>query len=354
MNKNYYAILMAGGVGSRFWPVSTVDFPKQFHDMLGTGETLIQKTFSRLSKLIPEENILILTNERYNNLVLSQLPNVKPEQVILEPAMRNTAPCILYASLKIKKQNPDAVMVVAPSDHWIEDETAFISDLQQSFDFCKEQDVLVTLGIQPTFPNTGFGYIEYDKADEKPLKKVKQFREKPDYETARNFLNSGNFLWNAGIFIWSVKSVTAAFEKFQPEMNDLFQKGIESYNTPAEKLFIQENYIKSENISIDYAIMEKSDKVYVLPATFDWNDLGTWGSLHEKLEKDSLNNAVVNASIIAENAENNIIRTEGKKLVVIDGLNDFIIVDKENILLICPKDKEQHIKQLSEKANSIR
>ena len=290
MNKNYYAILMAGGVGSRFWPVSTSDFPKQFHDMLGTGETLIQKTFSRLSKLIPVENILILTNEKYNVLVLEQLPQVSPSQVLLEPAMRNTAPCILYASLKIQKQNPDAVMVVAPSDHWIEDEAAFVNDLQQSFDFCAANNALMTLGIQPTFPNTGFGYIEYN-LDETAIKKVAQFREKPDYETAKAFLKSGNFVWNAGIFIWSVQAITAAFEKFQPVMNNLFLSGLESFNSIDEHSFITANYALAENISIDYAILEKAQNVYLLPASFDWNDLGTWGSLHEKLDKDENNNA---------------------------------------------------------------
>lgn len=344
---------MAGGVGSRFWPVSTTEFPKQFHDMLGSGETLIQKTFSRLAKLIPAENILILTNERYNDLVLEQLPMVKPEQVLLEPAMRNTAPCILYASLKIQKQNPDAVMVVAPSDHWIEDETAFVDNLQQCFDFCQKENALMTLGIQPTYPNTGFGYIEFDKTDENSIKKVNQFREKPDYETAKSFLKQGNFLWNGGIFIWSAKSITAAFEKFQPQMNTLFQQGIESYNTENEKQFINDNYASAENISIDYAVMEKATNVYVLPATFDWNDLGTWGQLHEKLAKDENNNGVINAKVVMENASNNIIRTDANKLIVIDGLHDYIIVDKEGVLLIYPKSKEQEIKRITALANEL-
>jgi len=353
MNNNYYAILMAGGVGSRFWPVSTTDFPKQFHDMLGSGDTLIQKTFSRLAKLIPTENILILTNERYNDLVLEQLPMVKPEQVLLEPAMRNTAPCILYASLKIQKLNPNAVMVVAPSDHWIEDEDEFADNLQQCFDFCQKENALMTLGIQPTFPNTGFGYIEFDKSDSNPIKKVSQFREKPDYETAKSFLEAGNFLWNGGIFIWSVQSVAEAFEKFQPQMMALFQQGYDSYNAASEKQFILDNYSKAENISIDYALMEKAQNVYVLPATFDWNDLGTWGSLHDKLDKDEQNNSVVNATVILENASNNIIRSEAKKLVVIDGLDDYIIVDNENVLMIYPKSKEQDIKRITEQANKL-
>lgn len=351
MNKNYYAILMAGGVGSRFWPVSTNEFPKQFHDMLGSGETLIQKTFNRLAKLIPVENILILTNEKYNDLVLEQLPMVKQEQVLLEPAMRNTAPCILYASLKIKKQNPDALMVVAPSDHWIEDEDAFIENLKTCFNFCSNENALMTLGIQPTFPNIGFGYIEFDKSDKNEVKKVSQFREKPDYETAKMFLSSGNFLWNGGIFIWSVKSILEAFEKFQPQMFTLFETGSESYNTSNETNFINNNYPLAENISIDYAIMENAKNVYVLPATFDWNDLGTWGSLHEKLGKDENNNAVVNATVVLENASNNIIRTEGTKLIIVDGLNDYIIVDKNDVLLIYPKAKEQEIKGIVGKLN---
>lgn len=354
MNKNYYAILMAGGVGSRFWPVSTTEFPKQFHDMLGSGETLIQKTFSRLSKLIPTENILVLTNEKYNDLVLEQLPQVKQEQVLLEPAMRNTAPCILYASLKIKKQNPDAVMVVAPSDHWIENENAFTSDLQQCFDFCQSENALMTLGIQPTFPNTGFGYIEYDKTDSNVVKKVKQFREKPDYETAKSFLESGNFLWNGGIFIWSVKSIVEAFEKFQPQMNTLFLKGWNDFNTSSEKQFIEDNYSSAENISIDYAVMENASNVYVLPASFDWNDLGTWGSLHEKLDKDHNNNAVVNAKVVLENASNNIVRSDADKLIIIDGLHDYIIVDREGILLIYPKNKEQEIKRITAIVNDLK
>lgn len=346
MNKNYYAILMAGGVGSRFWPVSTTDFPKQFHDMLGTGETLIQKTFGRLSQIIPKENILILTNENYNDIVLKQLPSINQDQIILEPAMRNTAPCILYASMKIKKQNPVALVLVAPSDHWIEDELQFVSNIQRSFDFCETQDNLMTLGILPTFPNTGYGYIEYDKLDSRPVKKVVQFREKPDYATARQFIQRRNFLWNAGIFIWSVKSIINAFQTFQPNMYAHFLKGYDVYNTADEGTFIAKEYPLAENISIDYAILEKAPNVYVMSATFDWNDLGTWGSLYDKLPKDENYNAVVNADVLLEDASNNIIRTQGKKLVVIDGLNDYIVVDKENVLLIYPKSKEQDIKKI--------
>lgn len=349
MNKNYYAILMAGGVGSRFWPISTQDFPKQFHDMLGTGDTLIQKTFQRLAKLIPKENIFILTNERYNDLVFEQLPEITKRQVVLEPAMRNTAPCILYASLKIHKENEDAVMIVAPSDHWIEDEQSFTNNVQNAFSFCESNDALMTLGITPTFPNTGYGYIEYDKnrsLSEVEVKPVNQFREKPDYETAKSFINQGNFLWNAGIFMWSVKSVLKAFKQNQPGLVELFEKGYEVYNTEHEDGFISDNYAKAENISIDYAVMEKSDNVYVIPATFDWNDLGTWGSLYDKLDKDASNNAVVNAKTLVEDASGNMIRSKKGKVVVIDGLKDYIVVDKDEVLLIYPKTKEQDIKKV--------
>ena len=345
-NKNYYAILMAGGVGSRFWPVSTQNFPKQFHDMLGTGDTLIQKTFNRLAKLIPEENIFILTNERYNDLVFEQLPSVTKRQVVLEPAMRNTAPCILYASLKIQKENENAVMIVAPSDHWIEDEDAFSNNVQTAFDYCESNDALMTLGITPTFPNTGYGYIEYNKSSEEDIKPVNQFREKPDYETAKSFLEQGNFLWNAGIFMWSAKSVVAAFQRNQPELYQLFESGYNVYNTEFEDDFIKDNYPKAENISVDYALMEKSNNVYVIPATFDWNDLGTWGSLYDKLDKDANENAVVNARVLAEDASGNMIRSKKDKIVVVDGLKDYIIVDKDEVLLIFPKAKEQDIKKV--------
>ncbi len=337
---------MAGGVGSRFWPVSTQDFPKQFHDMLGTGDTLIQKTFNRLSNIIPKENIFILTNERYNDLVFEQLPEVTKRQVVLEPAMRNTAPCILYAALKIQKENSEALMVVAPSDHWIEDEQAFTEDVKQAFDFCQTNDALMTLGIKPTFPNTGYGYIEYDKSDSSSIKPVNQFREKPDYETAKEFINQGNFLWNAGIFMWSVKSVVEAFRNNQVELYELFANGIDDYNTEREEQFILQNYVKANNISVDYAIMESSKNVYVLPATFDWNDLGTWGSLYDKLDKDKDKNAVVNAKTLLEDANGNMIRSKKDKVVVIDGLKDYIVVDKDEVLLIFPKSKEQDIKKV--------
>lgn len=346
MDKNNYAVIMAGGIGSRFWPVSTTELPKQFHDMLGAGQTLLQKTFSRLNKFVPKEHIFILTNARYNNLVMQQLPDISMRQVVLEPAMRNTGPCILYAALKIQKENPNAKMIVAPSDHWIEDEEAFEKDVQKAFEFCSHHDALMTLGIKPTFPNIGYGYIEYDKAETKTIKMVSRFREKPDYETAKNFISQGNFLWNAGIFVWSSQSVIEAFKNNQPDLFALFEKGISVYNTSKEAEFIGENYAKAENISVDYAIMEQSNNVYVLPASFDWSDLGTWGSLFDELPKDHNNNVVVNSRVLAKDSTGNIIRTKPGKIVVIDHINDYIIVDKEDVLLIFPKDKEQDIKIL--------
>ena len=349
MNKNYYAIVMAGGVGSRFWPVSKTTFPKQFHDMLGSGQTLLQKTVFRLQNTIPTENIRILTNSSYTKLVLEQLPQFSENQVIAEPAMRNTAPCILMASLKIHKENPEAVMIVAPSDHWIEDELAFSMDLKTAFEFAQSKDALVTLGIKPTFPNTGYGYIEYESGDNSIVKSVSQFREKPDYESAKKFISSGNFLWNAGIFVWSTKAVLKAFESLQPSMFDLFNRGNSVYNTIDEAEFVTKNYEISDNISVDYALMEHSKNVYVLAANFDWNDLGTWGSLYSKITDNNTQNAIVNARLLAQDSSGNMIKTDTNKIVVIDSLNDYIIVEENEILLIFPKEKEQDIKQLRQK-----
>jgi len=278
MNNNYYAVIMAGGVGSRFWPMSTQENPKQFHDMLGAGKSLIQKTFDRLAQTIPSENILISTNKRYENLVLEQLPNVSKNQLLLEPSMRNTAPCVLYAALKIKAINPDAVMIIAPSDHWIDDEETFTNNIKEAFEFCENNDVLMTLGIQPNSPNTGYGYIQFDESISS-IKKVKQFTEKPDLETAQKFVDSGEYLWNAGIFIWSAKSIIEQFKNQLPVMHSLFNKGNDSYNSANENQFIDENYSDAENISIDFGILEKATNVHTLPVEFGWNDLGTWGSL---------------------------------------------------------------------------
>ena len=356
MNKNYYAVIMAGGVGSRFWPVSTPENPKQFHDMLGTGQSLIQNTFSRLEKLIPKENILIATNERYKNLVLEHLPHVNENQVLLEPAMRNTAPCILYSALKIKNLNENAVMVVAPSDHFIENEEEFVKNIKIAFDVCEKQDILMTLGIKPSNPNTGYGYIQFEDSA-KAIKKVKNFTEKPNLKTAKQFLKQGDYLWNAGIFIWSVKSIIKSFENSLGEMCTLFNTGNSYWNTKDERVFIENNYGKAENISIDYGIMEKAENVYILPVDFGWNDLGTWGSLFEKLPKDMNNNAIVNAESVFVNSTGNIILTQKGKKVIVQGLSNFIIVETENTILILPKSDEQEIKQISaaakEKFSSI-
>jgi mannose-1-phosphate guanylyltransferase len=351
MNKNYYAVIMAGGVGSRFWPVSTPENPKQFHDMLGTGKSLIQNTFDRLEKLIPMENILIATNEKYKSLVLEHLPQLTANQMILEPAMRNTAPCILYSALKIRSLNEDAVMLVAPSDHFIENETEFVENVETAFKTCENNDILMTLGIKPKGPNTGYGYIQFKKS-EKEIKKVKNFTEKPDLKTANKFIEQGDYLWNAGIFIWSVKSIIRAFEKNQKEMCTIFSRGNELWNTEKEINFIKENYANAENISIDYGIMEVANNVFVLPVEFGWNDLGTWGSLFEKLPKDKNNNAIVNARTLLTDAENNIVRTHNNKKVIVQGLHDFIIVETDDTILIYPKSKEQEIKQISALADN--
>ncbi len=343
-NNNYYAVIMAGGIGSRFWPMSTSEFPKQFHDMLGVGKSLLQRTFARFEKLIPRENILISTNKSYKNLVLEQLPNITEQQLLLEPVMRNTAPCILYAALKINALNKNAVMVIAPSDHWIDDENKFLRNIETAFIASAKSDILMTLGIKPSNPNTGYGYIQYQGKNE--IKEVINFTEKPNLEKAKEFLAEGNYLWNAGIFVWSTQSILKAFKQSLPKMEALFEVGNHVWNTDFEDDFIEDNYLKAESISIDFGIMEKANNVKVLPVDFGWNDLGTWGSLYHKLSKDKAENAVVNAKAIFRNSSNNIIRTQKGKHVVIQGLDNFIVVEKDNILLICPKDQEQDIKQI--------
>lgn len=344
---------MAGGIGSRFWPVSTKQFPKQFHDMLGKGRTLLQTTYDRFRKILPAENIYVLTNEDYFGLVQEQLPEIGPHQVLTEPAMRNTAPCILYAALKIAASDPEAVMTVAPSDHWIEEENVFLESIRKCSEFCANNPVLMTLGVKPDFPNTGYGYIQHDKGkNEQGFYKVLQFREKPDLQTAQSYLEQGNYLWNAGIFIWSVKEIIGAFEKYQPTMYGLFEKGKGLYGTEKERSFIDRHYGDSENISIDYAIMEPADNIYVLPASFGWNDLGTWGSLYKELPHGDEGNAVVNASVVFEDSEGNMVHTPEGKKVVIRGLNDYIVVDKGDTLLIYPRKNEQDVKALPGKFSS--
>lgn len=343
MNKDNFAVLMAGGVGSRFWPVSTSSRPKQFQDLLGSGESLIQTTFKRLSKLVPVENIYILTNSRYENLVKEQLPLIHQDQIVLEPAMRNTAPAVLLAALKIGKRNSKAVMVMAPSDHWIEDEASFVADINLAFEACRTKARIVTLGIKPSFPNTGFGYIKFEEGGE-PLNKVVTFTEKPDFETARRFLREGNFVWNAGIFIWNIPYILNSFSRNLPEMDQILSAGNDVYNTPEESDFIASEYSKTEDISIDYGILEKEENVYVIQASFDWNDLGTWGSIYEEVDKDSNANAILNARVVALEATGNVISSHGNKVVVVDGLKDYIIIDEKEVLLLVPKAKEQEIK----------
>lgn len=332
---------MAGGKGTRLWPVSTERNPKQFHDIMGTGQTLLQRTYQRLRRCVPDENILILTNQLYKNLVVEQLPELAKENLVLEPEMRNTAPCILYAMMKIKKRNPESVVLVAPSDHWIENELAFERDIESCFDFCQENDALMTLGIVPTYANTGYGYIQHEKSD-KEVKKVIRFTEKPDLKKAEEFVQQGDYLWNAGIFVWSISSILKAFEKYRKSMFALFQS--ELYNTEEEQEFISDIYPSVECISIDYALMEVSDNVFVFPAHFDWNDLGTWGALHEKLSKDANSNVYINAAVLFKNASNNLVHTEKDKIVIISEIDNYIVVDKNNVLMIYPKEKEQEIR----------
>ena len=275
-----------------------------------------------------------------------QIPNNLPKNLVLKPWKRNTASCLLSAAMKVKQRNPKGVIIVAPSDAWIENQKAFMHNVITCFNAAQKADNILTLGIVPTFPNTGYGYIQYDKDDNTNIKKVNQFREKPDYTTAKEFLKQGNFLWNAGIFIWSTQTVLTAYKTYQPVMYELFEKGKATYNTENEVDFIAKAYPKAENISVDYAILEPSTNIYVLPANFDWNDLGSWGSLHDKTPKDSAQNAVINARVLLKDAENNIIRTEGDKCVVIDGLKNYIVVDRDDVLLIYPKAKEQNIKEI--------
>ena len=335
---------MAGGVGSRFWPVSRESFPKQFHDLLGSGKSLLQSTFDRLEKIVPAQNIYILTNDMYQKLVLDQLNKISKDQLILEPAMRNTAPCLLLAGLKIHKQNPDAKIIVAPSDHWIEDEDTFVENVKTAWENCDDER-LMTMGIPPTFPNTGYGYIEFRDKPNSHAFEVKRFTEKPDYETAKKFYESGNYLWNSGMFLWKATAIVKAFELHAHTMFKLFYTGYDQLNTADEKKFLAEKYPKSENISIDFAIMENAKQIGVVKAEFDWNDLGTWGSLYDQLPKNDQDNVVIHTDLSAEDSRGNMIRSKAGKKVVIDGLHDFIVVDSDDVLMIAPRSKEQSIKQ---------
>lgn len=350
MNKNNYALIMAGGIGSRFWPVSRTEFPKQFIDFFGTGKTLIQSTYDRFLKICPPENIFIVTNELYTSIIKEQLPDIQDNQILAEPIMRNTAPCVAYGSMKIAQINPDATIVVAPSDHTIANQDKFIAAIEQSLTAAANNDCLITLGIQPSRPDTGYGYIQYTDTllpSDPDLRKVKLFTEKPNIELAKSFLQSGDFLWNAGIFIWSAKAINKAFEKHLPEMHDIFLSGQAAYNTPHEATFISNAYQQCINISIDFAIMEKADNVYVLPAEFGWSDLGTWASIYEMAEKDYVGNAVIPADrVMMFNSSNCMVNVPEGKLVILQGLHDYIVVESNNILMICPRSEEQSVKQI--------
>jgi len=349
MDKNNYCVIMAGGIGTRFWPISRTSHPKQFIDILGTGQTLIQQTFERSEKICPKENIFIVTNEIYKNLILQQLPGINENQIICEPARRNTAPCIAYASYKIASINPNANIMVAPSDHIILKEDAFVEIVKTALKCTDENNWLLTLGIKPSRPDTGYGYIQFNGDDvyhcDQRIKKVKTFTEKPVLEMAKSFLKSGDFLWNAGIFIWKVNDILAAFEQYLPEINNIFKEGLQKFNTAKEKNFIKEAYTICRNISIDYGIMEKADNVYVLQSDFGWSDLGTWGSLYETRNKDSVGNTIVGKNVMVYNSKNCIVNMPTEKLVVMQGLEDCIVVESDNILLICKMSDEQQIRK---------
>ena len=347
--KNQYCIIMAGGVGTRFWPMSTTAHPKQFLDILGTGKTLIQQTYDRFKELCLPENIYIVTSENYENLVLEQLPLIPKENILTEPSRKNTAPCIAYATYKIHKKNPDAITVVAPSDHLITKEDVFVKAIKSCYTKAKAEDCLVTLGITPTRPDTGYGYIQFIETNlpeekDKRMFKVKTFAEKPELEQAKFFMDSGDFLWNSGIFIWSTKSFIKSLETNDSELATIFRDGLPYYNTPQEKEFISKAYNICKNISIDFALMEKAENVFVRVSLIGWSDLGTYGSLFKHLKHDKGNNALVGKNIMQYDCKNTIVHVPKDKLVVVQGLDDYIIVESEGILLICKKQDEQQIR----------
>ncbi|MFA7402176.1 MAG: mannose-1-phosphate guanylyltransferase [Bacteroidales bacterium] len=348
--SNNYCVIMAGGVGARFWPLSRISYPKQFIDFLGVGKSLLQMTMARFEQICPRENIYIVTNEKYYNLIKEQLPQYTDEQIILEPMRRNTAPCIAYANYRIKKRNPEANIVVSPSDHVIFNEAAFIEHIQSALKCVERNPWLLTLGIQPTRPDTGYGYIQYDDKNryvpDRRIYKVKVFTEKPELELAKQFIESGDFLWNAGIFAWKLKTIEQAFELHLPDVHELFSQIEDKIGTNQEEEAIHTTYSQCRSISIDYGVMEKADNVNVLSSDFGWSDLGTWTALFEQLKKDENNNAVASPSdVFAYNSKDCIINTPKNKVVVVQGLNNFIVSESNNTLLICPKKDEQQIRQ---------
>ncbi|MBS1652964.1 MAG: mannose-1-phosphate guanylyltransferase [Bacteroidetes bacterium] len=348
MNTNYYAIIMAGGVGTRFWPMSTSKIPKQFLDVLGTGRTLLQQTFDRIMLVCPTENIYVVTAVNYKEIVKEQLPEIKTENILTEPTRRNTAPCIAYASYKINALNPNAVTIVAPSDHLIKKEKVFSKAILSCFAKAEKEDALITLGIKPSRPDTGYGYIQTKESDvvekDKRIFKVKTFAEKPQLEQAKFFVESGDFLWNSGIFIWSTKSILKAMAQHDSELDNVFKEGVGIYNTPKEKEFIEKAYKVCKNISIDYSVMEKANNVYVRSSIIGWSDLGTWGSLYTHILKDKYYNATIGKNVMLYDTANCIIHVPNDKLVVLQGLQDFIVVESEGVLMICKKNDEQSIR----------
>ena len=344
MDNNRYCVIMCGGVGSRFWPFSKAARPKQFIDFFGTGRSLLQMAFDRLEGIVPVENIYLLTNESYGALIREQLPEISESQVLMEPARRNTAPCIAWAAHHIRAINPDAKMMVAPSDHLIINVEKFKQSVISAFDFIETRDALVTMGIKPSRPETGYGYIQVGNVIEGNFSKVKTFTEKPDEDLARVFLRSGEFFWNSGLFFWSADSIIKALENCAPEVNAVFEQGKEYFGTPQELEYIEANFQACPNISIDFAVMEKAPNVYVETVDFGWNDLGTWRSLYDHSPKNSDGNVTQNCKALMFNSHNNIVAIKGDKLIVASGLEGYIVADVDDALLIVPLDEEQKIK----------
>ena len=347
MNKHHYVAIMAGGIGSRFWPKSRASYPKQFLDILNTGKSLIQWTFERYASFIPKENIFVVTSDEYKDIVAEQLPEIPVENILCEPSRKNTAPWVAYIAFKLAQKDPEAAMVVAPSDHMILDGETFKNITTKALDFVGSNSAFITLGIKPANPNTGYGYIQHDMnhSGVEDIFKVKTFTEKPNLELAKTFVASGDFLWNAGIFVWKAKDVVEAFKTYQSEMFDLFDNEKETFNTPAEKAAIDRIYPLCTNVSIDFAIMEKADNVFVIPSSFGWSDLGTWTSAYDNLEKDYLGNAVTSDNVIIIDSTKCMISSPKNKLILLQGMDDFIVIDTDDALLICKKDKEQAIKE---------
>lgn len=344
MKNNYFGVIMAGGIGSRFWPLSTTEYPKQFHDILGTGRTFLQNTFDRLKKIIPVEQIYVVTLEEYVDLTLQQLPEISESQVIAEPSGMNTAPCNLYAAKLIQETDPEANIVVAPSDHVILNEDIFIKKLEIALKESEEKESLITLGIQPTRPDTGYGYIQFIDNSKSEIKKVKTFTEKPGIELAEVLYKSGDFLWNAGIFVWKAKTILNAFEQHLPEMFESFQRIKNPLSSEKGKKEIKSIYSTVQMISIDNGILEKADNVFVIPSSFGWSDLGTWKSLYENSDKNGGNNVKKGKHILTYNTKDSLIYTSQNKAIIVDGLEDYIVVNTRRALLICPMDKDQAIK----------